>query len=551
VRFSVIVPTFQRRDLALAAVRSLEAQTLRDFEAIVVVDGSADGTAGALRALQPSFPLTVLEQENAGAARARNHGASRAHGEILLFLDDDMEADPRLLAQHDQSHRAGAEVVIGHIPLHPDSPPGFLSHAVGVWAENRRRALTAAGVELTSYDLLTGQVSLAAELFRRLGGFDDAFTRGGTYGDEDLDFGQRLIDSGSRIVFNADAVSWQRYIVTPPEHLRQWRQTGKADVQFVRKHPERAEALFALRGVTSGDFRRLYRPVLAVPGLGALFAALLVPPLLFLSKVTGGESMRMFRWFRRARTLEYCRGVREAGGIPRPRSLRVVAYHAIADLDGDPVLGRYGVPLERFRAQLQTMRSAGYVLVGAAEVVRYLVGGAGLPRRPLLLTFDDAYKSLARTALPVLDGAPIVTFAVSARLGGTNDWDRARGARSLHLLDAEGLRELAATGVEVGAHSRTHPDLTRLSDDEMEAEIAGSRDDLAGIGLPPPRLFAYPYGAENERVRNAVRHAGFVAAFTSTPGRVRPGQDPYQLPRIEIGPEHLGWRLRWKLALAR
>ena len=535
MRFSVVFPTYQRRELALAAVRALERQELRDFEAIVVVDGSTDGTAQALRELRPSFPFTVLEQPNSGAASARNRGAAAARGEILLFLDDDMEAHPRLLAEHDRSHRESAEVVLGHIPLHPDSPRGLLSRNVGIWAENRARKLSAPGAELTSYDLLTGQISLRSDLFRRLGGFDAAFTRDGTYGDEDLDFGQRLLDAGCRVVFNPEAVSWQRYVVTPRQHLEQWRQTGRADVGFARKHPHRAEAVFATRG--GGR-------ILELPAVAALLSAILKPPVLFLAERAKGGSALMFRWFRRVRALEYWRGVREAGGVPRPRPLRVLAYHAVADLSGDPVLERYAVPAERFREQLETLRRAGYNLVGAGEALRFLEGRGGLPRRPVLLTFDDAYDSLP-------GGIPAVTFAVSGRLGGVNEWDLKRGATPLRLLDAGELKELTARGLEVGAHSRTHPDLTKVPDAELDEEVAGSRQDLARLGLPPPRLFAYPYGKEDERVRQAAQRAGFAAAFTVAPGKVRPGQDLYRLPRIEVMRNDRGWRFRLKLALAR
>jgi peptidoglycan/xylan/chitin deacetylase (PgdA/CDA1 family) len=143
-----------------------------------------------------------------------------------------------------------------------------------------------------------------------------------------------------------------------------------------------------------------------------------------------------------------------------------------------------------------------------------------------------------------------VTFAVSGRLGGTNEWDHGRGARPLRLLGADELRELAPRGIEVGAHSRSHPLLTRVTDGELDEEIAGSRQDLARLGLPLPRLFAYPYGVEDERVRRAAQRAGFTAAFTITPGRVLPGQDPYRLPRIEVLRQDRGWRFRLKLALA-
>ena len=100
LRFSVVIPTYQRRDVVVSSVRALAAQEdAPPFEVVVVVDGSVDGTAEALRALATPFPLSVVEQPNAGRPAACNRGAAAASGELLLFLDDDMEAHPRLLAE--------------------------------------------------------------------------------------------------------------------------------------------------------------------------------------------------------------------------------------------------------------------------------------------------------------------------------------------------------------------------------------------------------------------------------------------------------------------
>src|SRR4051812_683556 len=75
-RFSIIIPTFQRREVVLASVQALSASKFKSFEVIVVVDGSTDGTADALRSLHCPFPITVIEQPNSGAAAARNRGAA-------------------------------------------------------------------------------------------------------------------------------------------------------------------------------------------------------------------------------------------------------------------------------------------------------------------------------------------------------------------------------------------------------------------------------------------------------------------------------------------
>jgi glycosyltransferase involved in cell wall biosynthesis len=270
VRFSVIIPTYQRRDLVLALARSLARQDFDGrFEVIVVVDGSTDGTAHALGQISAPFPLTVLEQANRGAAAARNRGAAIARGEILLFLDDDMQAHANLLAEHDRSHREGADAVIGHIPLHPQSPSNIISAAVKEWAEDRARRLQSPGASLTIHDLLTGQLSLPRKVFESLGGFDTGFTQGGSFGDEDIDFGYRVARAGYRIVFNPDAISWQNYVVSPRQYLRQWRQTGRADVAFARKHPEQASTIFELNGAGTWINRRVWRPLVALSYLTA------------------------------------------------------------------------------------------------------------------------------------------------------------------------------------------------------------------------------------------------------------------------------------------
>ncbi len=130
MRFSIVIPTYQRRDIVVRMVAALDRQLHSDFEVVVVADGSTDGTAAALRKLRVRFPLTVLEQSNQGAAAARNAGASASRGELLVFLDDDMEADPKMLTEHDRSHREGADLVLGHLAVHRDSPPTLLGNEV-------------------------------------------------------------------------------------------------------------------------------------------------------------------------------------------------------------------------------------------------------------------------------------------------------------------------------------------------------------------------------------------------------------------------------------
>lgn len=314
-RFSVVVPTYQRRDVVLRTVAALGRQSAGDFEAIVVVDGSTDGSAEALRGLDVSFPLRVIAQPNAGAAQARNAGAAAASGELLLTLDDDMEADPAMLAEHDRCHRAGADVVLGDMPVHPDSPANMLSWGVGDWARRRRERLSAPAAEIRLDDLLTGQLSISRAAYDAVGGFDAEFTREGLFGGEDIDFGHRLRKAGFAIVFNPAAISYQYYDVDPASYLRRAREAGRSDRELVAKHPELAGEMAASPSFKTRRSRWLLTPLVYAPGwLGAPLRAAAVALVR-----SGRRGERARRAFFAVRTLEYLRGVRLAGGgLPRP-----------------------------------------------------------------------------------------------------------------------------------------------------------------------------------------------------------------------------------------
>jgi glycosyltransferase involved in cell wall biosynthesis/peptidoglycan/xylan/chitin deacetylase (PgdA/CDA1 family) len=549
VKLSVVIPTFNRRDVVSASILALQRQRFsRPFEVIIVVDGSTDGTANRVRSLDISFPLLVLEQENRGLSVARNRGAQAACGEILLFLDDDMEADPDLLSEHESCHETGMEMVIGHLPLHPDSPEGLLKRGVGVWADERLARLTSPGAKPALHDLVGGQLSIHKQTFDLLGGFDTGFTRDGAFGNEDLDFAHRAQQYGLRIVFNPRAVSWQRYVVRPDSYLRQRRDAGRADVALARKYPEKASEIFTQKGAKHWKNRFLWRPVLEIPVVAPLLAEVIRrSSLALLGRSTGYLARRLFK---EAISVQYWSGVREAGGIPHDDPPRVLAYHSISELPADSPLAPYATPPRVFETQIDTLLRAGFRFVDANAVIDYLYNQRRLPSRAILLTFDDCYADLLDSALPILHARhiPAVAFAVSGQIGGVNAWDRKIGAPELRLLDADGLRRLAAGGVEIGAHSRTHRVLPRVSSYELAGEVEGCASDIEKQGLPRPRIFSYPHGEWDNGVAAAVRSGGFAAAFTVRPGALTSGVDPLALPRIEIFSSDISCRFARKVS---
>ena len=170
-----------------------------------------------------------------------------------------------------------------------------------------------------------------------------------------------------------------------------------------------------------------------------------------------------------------------------------------------------------------------------------------LDGRVLAVTFDDAYRSVAELAAPLLAelGVTGTVFAPTRFVrdqdargwDGTDEWAGSRWEGELAVLGWDGLRLLAEAGWEVGSHTRTHPRLTRLADEELREELAGSRAEVEeGLG-GPCRSLAYPYGDLDDRVAAAAREAGYAAAGGVLPARLS-ARDPLRFPRISVGQ---GW----------
>jgi peptidoglycan/xylan/chitin deacetylase (PgdA/CDA1 family) len=241
-------------------------------------------------------------------------------------------------------------------------------------------------------------------------------------------------------------------------------------------------------------------------------------------------------------------------GLGRRRSdgVLVLAYHAIADLPAGDPLHPYSVPPREFEAQLDTLRRRRYRFVDLDAVLALLTQRVQARGPGVLLTFDDCYEDLSTQAVPLLveRGIPAVAFAVAGRLGAFNDWEAGRPPAGPRLLDGRELRQLRASGVEIGAHSVTHPDLTKLDPGQLIPETAGAVDALEAAGLGRPRVFAYPYGRHNPGVVSAVQRAGCQAAFITHTGLVRADSDRYRLPRLEVRRGDTGVRFSVRLMRA-
>jgi len=317
--FSIIVPTYQRRDMVCDAVRALGRLTYDGpIETIVVVNGSTDGTADAVARLDCPWPLRVIVlQPNRGPAAARNRGGGEATGDILLFLDDDMICEPDILQHHARLHGSGADVVTGEIPIHPGSDPGLITDALKKAAAWKREPRG------TAFDLYSGHFSIRKQLFREVGGFDEEFGSRGGHGGEDLDLGVRL--SGFDLRHSAEAVAWQKNLISPSEHMKRAQQLAAADLWLIAKHPELTAKLLHARGApskveTSLAFRLSQVPLLPhITGAAASWVAEIARGTRF------GSSTLLARLYFTARSISYWSAFQTRDGktILRNQQLRL------------------------------------------------------------------------------------------------------------------------------------------------------------------------------------------------------------------------------------
>ena len=200
----------------------------------------------------------------------------------------------------------------------------------------------------------------------------------------------------------------------------------------------------------------------------------------------------------------------------RPLRPITLAYHAIHEPQrgvAAPDVIDAPATLER---DVRALLATGYRIVTAGELAAE-TGGVRPADGTALLTFDDGWRDGLTVAAPLLARLGVRgTFFVCPGLFGNHDVRLGEAGRVLSAAEA---RELHAAGMELGAHSLTHPDLRVLGDAELRGELTGSREAVEAITGEPCLAFAYPFGVHDARVRRAVARAGFAVAFQYAPGR--------------------------------
>jgi len=224
--------------------------------------------------------------------------------------------------------------------------------------------------------------------------------------------------------------------------------------------------------------------------------------------------------------------------------LTILMYHQVAALPPDIRTPGNFVEPRLFEQQLDALAEWGYRTIDFGDWLAYRDGGRALPKRPLILTFDDGYTSVAEHAWPALRARDMGAwiFLVASQIGGTNAWER--GERSFPLLDAERIRALQSEGVRFGSHGDLHVPLARMPREQAAADLRRSRQTLGELLGHAVDVVAYPFSNQNRAVRQLARAAGYRCAVRGK-GRMNSRRtDRFGLRRIKMDSTMTVERLR-------
>jgi peptidoglycan/xylan/chitin deacetylase (PgdA/CDA1 family) len=223
------------------------------------------------------------------------------------------------------------------------------------------------------------------------------------------------------------------------------------------------------------------------------------------------------------------------------RSLRVLMYHKVNDLPENPLT----MPVSVFDEQMDQLRELGYTVVDLDAVLAHYTGGAALPPKAVLITFDDGYHDNLDNAAKVLKtyGYPAVLFVPIGYLDDRHPLPHEERLAAQGILnrtiDWDEMADLERAGIRIESHGISHRPLADLELDEAAREIALSKLRLEERLDRPVRAFSYVKGSEAHYKPvhlSLVRQAGYDVAFTAVSGSNSPTTDPLQLRRYNIEP---------------
>jgi peptidoglycan/xylan/chitin deacetylase (PgdA/CDA1 family) len=544
-KVSVVIPTFNRKHLLARTLPVVLDQNFpaEQYEVVIVVDGSQDGTVEWLQQLRPACGLKIIWQGNHGQPAAINRGLQEARGHVILFLDDDIICDRSLLRHHARGHENA--VAEGEKP--------WLLFGPVLWARENRDGLTAERIRKNCdeyFARLTPEsgscgwcfamgnpnTSAVRSLLLSRGGFVEHLHRA-----HDVEFGFRHWKTGTRFQFLPQAVTYLIYEKSAADLTTEARREGKEGVQLCRIHPQYRRYSLVTKVMSNSSWRQSICTIIArLPGSQSLIST----SVWLAERLWSAPAMRRpaSRVAEACVVMAFLRGaIEEAGSwsaLKREFGLRIsiLLYHDV----GTKVPGSFHsltISPKEFARQMRWLSRHGYKGVSARDWHNWCNEGEALPEKPVVITFDDAFLGIAQHALPVLTrcGFSATVFVVTGQIGRENAWDRLAGYKTQPLMTSAQIIEWEQKGIDFGAHTQSHPDLRTLSPGDLKKELEGSRKDLEKVIGKSVLAFAYPFGYLDSRIYASAQQ-NFQMAFTCVDGLNSIHTDPHLLRRTSMEP---------------
>lgn len=239
IKVSVIIPTYERCDSVKRALGALSKQTFPadQFEVIISIDGSKDGTQEMVNNFNAPFTLRSIWKPNSGRAAARNTGIHIAVGEIVILMDDDMEPSPEFIEAHYSCHTAGTRLcVIGAAPIfcndHSTPIERYMAKGFNSFLQ---KYLSDPSYNIQLDDFYGGNMSVRRDLLLEVGAFDESFKR---YGYEDTELAYKLIKTGTKLKYDGKALCIHHHNENLRGLANKAINAGKMAILLVNMHPD-------------------------------------------------------------------------------------------------------------------------------------------------------------------------------------------------------------------------------------------------------------------------------------------------------------------------
>ena len=232
MRYSIIVPVYNRPDEVEELLESLTRQTFRDFETIIVEDGSEVTCRSVCDKYKDRLPLSYYEKANSGPGQSRNYGAERAQGEYLIILDSDVVLpDQYLEAVETELSAQPCDAFGGADAAHPSFTPVQKAISYSMTSFFTTGGIRGGKKKLDRFYPRSYNMGIRRETYQKLGGFSPM-----RFG-EDIDFSYRIIEAGCTSRLFPNAWVWHKRRTDLRKFFRQVYNSGIARINLTKRHP--------------------------------------------------------------------------------------------------------------------------------------------------------------------------------------------------------------------------------------------------------------------------------------------------------------------------